>query len=295
MKPAPFKYTSPPTLTAVLDLLAENAYDAKLLAGGQSLIPAMNFRLTQPAMLIDLNRLGELDYVRIRDNNAVQIGSMTRQRTLERDPLIRDMVPLMSETLPFIAHSQIRNRGTIGGSLAHADPAAELPAILVALQGRLRLRNRMGERWVPAEAFFKGIFTTDLAQDEVIVEVEIPSVSKGEGWSFLEFSRRKGDYALMGVAALLTVDHQGFCRSVRLVYLNSGEVPIIASQATASLEGEKPSDRLFEAAARVAAQDVIAPTANIHASVPYLRHLAYSLTKRALDVALSRALASVEE
>ncbi len=294
MKPAPFKYTSPSTITAALDLLAENAYDAKLLAGGQSLIPAMNFRLTQPAMLIDLNRLDKLDYVRVANNNTVQIGAMTRQRTLERNQLIRDMLPLMSETLPFIAHSQIRNRGTIGGSLAHADPAAELPAILVALQGRLRLRNRMRERWVPAEAFFKGIFTTDLAPDEIIVEVEFPSISKGDGWSFLEFSRRKGDYALMGVAALLTVDSQGVCRSARLVYLNSGEVPTVASLATGLLEGEKPSGILFEAVARVAASDVIAPTANIHASVPYLRHLAYSLTKRALEVAHSRALASVE-
>lgn len=295
MKPAPFKYTSPPTLTSALELLAENAYDAKLLAGGQSLIPAMNFRLTQPTMLIDLNRIGELDYVRTKNANTVQIGSMTRQRTLERSRLIRDMLPLMSETLPFISHSQIRNRGTIGGSLAHADPAAELPAILVALQGRLRLRNRMGERWVAAEAFFKGIFTTELAQDEIIVEVEYPSVSKGEGWSFLEFSRRKGDYALMGVAATLTVDLQGLCRSARLVYLNSGEIPLVAFQATELMEGEKPSDLLFEAVARVAAQDVIAPTANIHASVPYLRHLAYSLTKNALKVAVSRALASAEE
>jgi CO/xanthine dehydrogenase FAD-binding subunit len=294
MKPAPFKYASPPTITSALELLAENAYDAKLLAGGQSLIPAMNFRLTQPTMLIDLNRLDELDYVRTK-NNTVQIGSMTRQRTLERSQLIKDMLPLLSETLPFISHSQVRNRGTIGGSLAHADPAAELPAILVALQGRLRIRNRLGERWVPAEEFFKGIFTTDLAQDEIIVEVEYPAVSNGEGWSFLEFSRRKGDYALMGVAALLTVDPQGFCRRVRLVYLNSGEIPIVASQATELMEGEKPSDTLFKAVARVAAQDVIAPTANIHASVPYLRHLAYSLTKNVLAVALSRALAPAEE
>jgi carbon-monoxide dehydrogenase medium subunit len=295
MKPAPFKYTSPPTITAALDLLAEHPYDAKLLAGGQSLIPTMNFRLTQPAMLIDLNQLNDLDYIRARDDNAVQIGSMTRQRTLERSQLVGTMLPLVSETLPFIAHSQIRNRGTIGGSLAHADPAAELPALLVALQGRLRLRNRTAERWVPAETFFKGIFTTDLELDEIIVEVEIPSVSRGQGWSFIEFSRRRGDYAIMGVATLMSIDDLGLCRNVRLVYLNSGEVPLVASMAARILEGEKPSPALFDDMARAAAEEEISPTATIHASVPYMRYLAHSLTRRSLEIALKRAMDSMKE
>lgn len=295
MKPAPFEYVSPPTLSTALDLLAENAFDAKLLAGGQSLVPAMNFRLTQPAMLIDLNRLTDLEYVRSNGDNFVRIGALTRLRTLERDQLIRKEIPLMSETMPLIAHSQIRNRGTIGGSLAHADPAAELPAILVALEGRVRLKNRVQERWVPAGDFFKSIFTTDLASDEALVEVEFPTASKGQGWSFLEFSRRRGDYALMGVAALLTIDGQGLCQNCRLVYLNSGDVPLVALPAIKVLDGEKPSDRLFEAAARVASQEVINPVANIHASVAYLRHLAYVLTRRALKIALDRALSSLVE
>jgi carbon-monoxide dehydrogenase medium subunit len=295
MKPAPFEYVSPPILSTALDLLAENAFDAKLLAGGQSLVPAMNFRLTQPTMLIDLNRLSDLDYIRSNGDNIVRIGALTRHRTLERDPLIRKRIPLLNETMPLIAHSQIRNRGTIGGSLAHADPAAELPAILVALQGRVRLKNRVQERWVPAVDFFKSIFTTDLEPDEILIEVELPTISKGQGWSFLEFSRRKGDYALMGVAALLSIDSHGFCQGSRLVYINSGDVPLAALPAMKMLDGELPSDSLFEAAARVASQEVINPAANIHASVAYLRHLAYVLTRRALNIALERSLGSTED
>jgi len=294
MKPAPFEYASPPNLSAALDMLAENAFDAKLLAGGQSLIPAMNFRLTQPAMLIDLNRLSELDYIRLHDDSSLRIGAMTRQGTLERDQLIQNKLPLMSETMPYIAHSQIRNRGTIGGSLAHADPASELPAILVALEGRMLVQNKTRQRWVPAEKFFLGIFTTDLAPEEILIEVALSPLSKGQGWSFMEFSRRKGDYALMGVAALLSLDDQGQCTRGRLVFLNSGDAPVNADQATDLLVGEKPSESLFEDAARVAAHDVIRPVANIHASVPYLRHLAYALTLRALDIAHVRALSTLK-
>jgi carbon-monoxide dehydrogenase medium subunit len=294
MKPAPFKYASPPNLSTALDMLAENAFDAKLLAGGQSLIPAMNFRLTQPAMLIDLNRVGGLDYIRLHDDNSIRIGAMTRQRSVEHDLLIHDKVPLVAETMPSIAHSQIRNRGTIGGSLAHADPASELPAVLVALQGKMLLQNKTGQRWVPAEKFFIGIFTTDLAPEEILIEVALPSVSRGQGWSFLEFSRRKGDYALMGVSALLSLDAQGRITSGVLVYLNSGDAPVNADEATRLLEGEQASDSLYESVARVAAHDVINPVANIHASVPYLRHLAYTLTVRALETAHSRAIASLK-
>jgi len=293
MKPAPFTYASPPTLTAALDMLAENSFDAKLLAGGQSLIPAMNFRLTQPAMLIDLNRLDDLDYIR-SDDKSVRIGAMTRQRSLEKSQLIADKLPLVNETMPFIAHAQIRNRGTIGGSLAHADPASELPVILVALEGRMRLKNKTRHRWVPAEEFFIGIFTTELALDDILTEVELPQLTKGQGWSFQEFSRRRGDYALMGVAVLLTLDGLGLCRKSRLVFLNAGDAPVNVSLATDLLDGQSPTDELFKEAARAAAYDAINPVANIHASVPYLRHLAYSLTLRGLESAHKRALDSLE-
>ena len=291
MKPAPFKYASPNSLSAALDMLAENSFDAKLLAGGQSLIPAMNFRLTQPSILIDLNRLDELDYIR-DDGDRVLIGAMTRQRSIERSALIEEKLPLINETMPFVAHAQIRNRGTIGGSLAHADPASELPVLTVALQGRFRVQSKQGHRWIPAEDFFMGLFTTDLAPDEIMTEIEIGSSPKGQGWSFQEFSRRKGDYALMGVAVLLNLNGGGTLHETRLVYLNAGDAPQIAAPAAAVLNGEQPSSDLFEEAAQIAANEVINPTANIHASVPYLRHLAYALTLRGLEAAYRRAVDS---
>jgi carbon-monoxide dehydrogenase medium subunit len=289
MKPAPFKYASPPTLSSAIKLLTDNADDAKLLAGGQSLIPAMNFRLIQPTMLIDLNQLSNLDYITLNEDKTVKIGALTRQRSIERSQLVRQQLPLLHEAMPFIAHSQIRNRGTLGGSLVHADPAAELPVIFRALGGRLRLRNQNGERWLSADECFTGIFTTDLNPDEILTEVEFPQKTPGQGWSFMEFARRKGDYALMGVAVLLTLDQQGLCRGGRLVYLNSGEIPTVATQASQMLEGEKPTDKLFEEVARTAAFNEIKPSANIHASGPYLRNLAEVITKRALKIAVDRA------
>lgn len=294
MKPAPFKYFAPSSIDAVLDMLDEHADDAKLLAGGQSLVPAMNFRLVQPSILIDINKLDELDYVRKSENNSIKIGAMTRQRTLERDPLVREYLPLVHEALPLIAHPQIRYRGTIGGSLAHADPAAELPAILVALRGRIRLRNKRRERWIAHDECYTGIFTTEVEPDEMMIEIELPCLEKGEGWSFLEFARRKGDYALMGVAVQFKLDEQGSCRDARLVYLNSGDVPTSALKAAWMLEGEKPTEELFEESARVAAYEEIKPIANIHATVPYLQHLAQVLTRRALNTAWIRASESIQ-
>ncbi|MFN2188355.1 MAG: FAD binding domain-containing protein, partial [Candidatus Promineifilaceae bacterium] len=293
MKPAPFKYASPTSLTTAVDLLAENSFDAKLLAGGQSLVPAMNFRLTQPAMLIDINRLNELDFIR-SDNNRIRVGAMTRQRTLERSPLVKSELPLIHETMPFIAHAQIRNRGTIGGSLAHADPASELPVLMVALRGNFKVQNQQGQRWIPAEDFFISLFTTALEPDEIMTEIELAPISKGQGWSFQEFSRRKGDYALMGVAIVLNLDEHSKMHDSRLVYLNAGDAPRNASPASALLDGQQPSGNLFEEVARSAAYDFINPSANIHASVPYLRHLAYALTLRGLESAYSRAIDSLK-
>lgn len=290
MKPAPFKYTAPPTLAAALNVLADNVDEAKLLAGGQSLIPAMNFRLIQPAMLIDLNGLHELDYIRQGAGGVLRIGAMTRHSTLEGDHLVREHLPLIYEALPHIAHPQIRNRGTIGGSLVHADPAAELPAVLTALKGRILLRNQKRERWVAGDQFYKGLFTMDLEPDEILVEIEFPLATKQSGWSFVEFARRKGDYALMGVAVDLTLDSQGFYQDGTLVYLNAGDTPINALKAAEMLKGEKPSSELFEAVANEAAHDEINPTANIHGSTAYVRHLASVLTRKALRMATERSL-----
>jgi carbon-monoxide dehydrogenase medium subunit len=292
MKPPAFDYYAPATLDEALALMAEHGGDAKPLAGGQSLIPAMNFRVLQSPILIDLNRLTELDGIR-QANGELRIGAMTRQRRVERDPLVLQFAPLLHDTMPYIAHPQIRNRGTIGGSMTHADPAAELPVIAIALNARFRLQSASGERWVRAEDFFLGMFTTALLADELLVEIAFPALPSGAGWSFMEFARRHGDYALMGVAAWITLDERGACHAARLVYLNAGIGPIDARQAAQLLKGQTVSDAAI-AAAMSAADAEISPTGNVHCTPEYQRHLARVLTRRALQQATERAQASLQ-
>jgi carbon-monoxide dehydrogenase medium subunit len=293
MKPAPFEYLAPDSLSAIVEIMSENGEDAKLLAGGQSLIPAMNFRLVQPMLLVDLNKVSELDYIRLEENGELHIGAMTRQRTLEMDPVIAQHAPLIAETMPHVAHSQIRNRGTIGGSIVHADPAAELPVIVVALEGRMLARSQSGDRWISAIRCFQGLFTTDFKPEEVLVEIVIPPMAPNTGWSFVEFARRRGDYALLGVSALVTLDSEGKCVQSRLVYLNAGDTPCLAQEAADVLLNEIPTTSLYQEAAE-AADSAIQPTGNIHASVPYLRHLSRVLTVRALDRAVTRARQKIQ-
>jgi carbon-monoxide dehydrogenase medium subunit len=288
MKPPPFKYLAPDSLEQALELMAQYGQEAKLLAGGQSLIPAMNFRVAQPAVLVDLNRITTLDYIHTLGDGSLAVGAMTRQRELEFDLQIAERVPLLYECMPHIAHPQIRNRGTLGGSLAHADPAAELPVVAVATSARMRVQSSKGERWIEADQFFKGMFTTALQPGEILVEVDFPLAQARTGWSFLEASRRRGDYAMMGVAAGLSLNAQGICREARLVYMNAGDGPIEARQAAAVLSGQRPGPEAFEQAA-AAAQQEIDPLGNVHASVAYQRHLATVLTRRALAIAAERA------
>jgi CO/xanthine dehydrogenase FAD-binding subunit len=288
MKPAPFEYLAPDSLQAALEIMAEKGEEAKVLAGGQSLLPAMNFRLVQPSLLVDLNRVSELDYI-VSGSGSLRIGAMTRQRKVELDPQVAGHAPLVHEAMPYIAHVQIRNRGTIGGSLVHADPAAELPVLMAALEARFLLRSRNRERWVGAPDFYQDLFVTDIGPDEILVEIQIPPMAPRTGWCFVEFARRKGDYALLGLAALLTLDDSGICQRARLIYLNAGEIPIEAPEAAAMLAGERPGPGLFRAAAEVAASDEIRPSGDIHASEGYLRQLCRVLTTRALSVALERA------
>ena len=288
MKPAPFEYHVPDSMEEILFLLHNNGDDAKLLAGGQSLVPAMNFRVVQPSTLIDLNRVQELDYVR-EDGACVRIGAMARERTLEFDPLISKRFPLLAEAMPHVAHPQIRNRGTLGGSLANADPAAELPVIMLALGARLKARSVDAERWVEAPNFFSGMFTTDLAPGEMLVEIELPSLPARTGWSFLEVAPRAGDYALMGIAVLVTLAENNICKQARLVYLNAGDGPVDAKEAAQLLEGEVLNEELIDSAAGMASEKEITPFGNIHASAEYQRHLANVLTKKALKIAVKRA------
>lgn len=289
MKPAPFEYKSPATLPEALDIMNEHAYEAKLLAGGQSLIPVMNFRLAMPTMLVDLNGIAELTQMQRSDSGALHIGGMVRQSVLQHSPLVAEVAPLLHETMPFVAHQQIRNRGTIGGSLAHADPAGELPVITVALQANLRLQREGSERWVGAEDFFESLFTTSLEPEEILTEIVIPPLPQNTGSAFLEIARRHGDYAQSGVAAVITLDDGGICRQARLVFLNAGEIPMVAKEAAALLIGERPSSELIAEAVHTATQKEIAPTDDIHATAAYKRHLAEVLGRRALIQAVTRA------
>jgi carbon-monoxide dehydrogenase medium subunit len=290
MKPAPFSYAAPRTLEEVLALKAQLGDEAKFLAGGQSLVPAMNFRLVQASWLIDLNELAGLDGIQPGEDGGLRLGAMTRQRRLERDALVAERAPLLHETMPWVAHPQIRNRGTLGGSLAHADPAAELPVVAVALEATLRVASSAsGERWIPAAEFFQGLFTTALALDEMLLEVALPPLPARTGTAFVEFARRRGDYALMGVAAVITLDEGGQVARARLVYLNAGEGPVLAPKAAARLEGRLPSSQAVAEAARLAAETEINPNGNVHASTAYQRHLAAVLTRRAVARAVGRA------
>lgn len=289
MKPAPFAYVAPDSLTAVLQALAEYGDEAKLLAGGQSLIPAMNFRLARPEVLVDVNPLDNLSFIRKTADSQLAIGALTRQFQLERDPLIAQHAPLLHEMMPHIAHPQIRNRGTMGGSLAHADPAAELPVYAVAREANLRIQSTAGERWVTASDFFTGLFATALAPEEMVTEVLVPALPPQTGTAFLEMARRHGDYALAGVAVIVTLDAERVCRAARIVCLNVGEVPMVATKAAAMLVGERPSEALLAAAAETAASQEIDPAGDVHASAAYKRHLIKVLTKRALGVATERA------
>lgn len=294
MKPAPFEYIAPTSLDEALNALQDHGYDGKLLAGGQSLIPVMNFRLAQPTVIIDLNGVTELDALNEDVNGGVRVGAMVRHSRLEHSETIAQAVPLISEVMPNIAHPQIRNRGTIGGSLAHADPAAELPMIMVTLEAKFRLQRRGGERWVKAVDFYESLFMTALEPEEILVEIAIPPHPAKSGYAFTEFSRRHGDYALVGAAAVVTIDESGICRDARLVYLSVGEIPMVAIKAAEMMVGERVTPDLIASAAELASRQEIDPMGDIHGTVDYKRHLAAVLGRRTLQQAVSRARKSIQ-
>jgi CO/xanthine dehydrogenase FAD-binding subunit len=289
MKPAPFKYYAPATIEEALARLAEHGWDAKVLAGGQSLIPMMNFRLAQPAVLVDLNGVADLAHIDSVRDGGMRIGAMTRQRQVEQDAAVAKAAPMIHEAMPKIAYPQVRSRGTFGGSIAHADPSAELVAASVALSSRLRLRSQRGERWVPAEDFYLGLFTTVLEPDELLVEVALPPMPKRSGWSFLEVARRHHDFALVGAAAVVVLDRKGRCEQTRLVFFSVSDGPVEAHQAAAVLRGQEPSPEVVREAAEVAGNADVDPNSDINASSEYRRHLVKVLGRRALTQALARA------
>ena len=290
MKPASFEYHDPTTLSEATALLGRLGEDARVLAGGQSLVPLMNFRLARPAHLVDLNRIAELDFLSVEDGE-LRIGAMTRQRALERSAEVASGWPLLREAAGFIGHVQIRNRGTVGGSLAHAYPSAELPVAMVTLDAAFVLQGEGGERTVAAEDFVFGTMTTALEPGELLREVRVPVPAAGSGTSFQEVSRRYGDFALAGAAALVTLDRDGAVAGVRLTL--TGSAPIRAGAAEDAVLGEKPSEALFREAARRAVEG-IEQDSDMHASAEYRGRACEALARRALTEAARRAAAGPE-
>ena len=287
MKPAPFKYIAATSLQQALALKAEHGDDAKFLAGGQSLIPTMNFRLARPAILIDINGIEDLAGIQT-SAAATRVGPLTRYRALQRDAAFGKQFPLIGEALPHIAHPQIRNRGTIGGNLAHADPASELPAIAVALGVRFRVQAAKQQRWIEASDFFVGALTTDLQPDEMLVEVELPLPKPRTGTCFMEIARRRGDFAIVGVAVIVTLGDRNECSDVRLAFCGVGETPVDASSAAGILIGHAVTEEALHAVA-ASVQAMIDPGGSVHATADYQRHIAGVLTRRTLNTALQRA------
>jgi carbon-monoxide dehydrogenase medium subunit len=291
MKPPPFEYFAAESVEEALEVLSVHGDEAKALAGGQSLIPLLNFRLARPTVIVDLNRIHEIARLTPLPNGGIAVGAMARQRDAERSPLISARAPLVTEAMPYVAHPQIRNRGTFGGSIAHADPAAELPAVALALDAKFSITSReRGDRWVDAADFFVGPLTTVMRSDELLTEVELPPLPAGAGWGFVEVARRHGDYALMGVAAVVAINSAGECSHVRLTFVNAGGTPLRGRAAEQLIIGQQPDEELFRAAGETAATSDIDPVGDVHATPAYRRQLARVLTVRALEQAFQVAV-----
>jgi len=287
MKPPRFDYLAPRTLDEALAHLHHHGDQAKILAGGQSLIPMLNFRLAHPGVVVDVNRLTDLAYVRQHDG-GVAVGALTRQHAVERSELVRARVPVVAEACRFIGHAPIRHRGTFGGNLAHADPASELPAVMVALEAEMAVASRAGNRAVPAGEFFIGPLTTALRPGEMLTEIRIPAAPPRTGGAFVEMARRAGDFALVGVAALVTLDEAGQCARARIALCGVGPTPVRARAAEDALVGQAPTTAaLDEAADRAAA--ATSPPSDVHGSAEFRRKLARHFARQALAAAIQRS------
>ena len=282
MKPPPFEYVRPVDLDGVLGALAQNSGETKLLAGGQSLVPMMNQRLVAPKRLVDINRVPGLDRV-ARDGDRLLIGALARHTDVLTSPVVREYAPLVVAAYRHVAHRPIRNRGTIGGNLAHADPASELPAVMLALDAEFVLRSLAGERQVAAERFFLGTFETAARADEVLTAIHIPLAAGSRRWGFEETSQRQGDFALLAVAVTFAVDG-GRCANPRLAYAGAADRAVRIAAAEAALEGQSPDQTLFERVAAKAAE-AADPPEDFHADAAYRRDLVRALTRRALSAA----------
>ena len=288
MKPPPFDYFDPTGLDQALALLGDFGRGAKILAGGQSLLPQLKIRMAKPGALVDINRIDELQ-VTSHDNEGLKVGATVRQMALAKHEGLGEINPLLAEALPLIGHVQTRSRGTVCGSLAHADPSAELPAVAIAQGARFTLQSRRGQRVVSAHNFFKRPHTTIMDHDEMLTHVTFPRWSRADGWAIEEVGRRPGDFALAGVAVLLTPDDaRGVCARARITVFGLADVPRRATAAQALLEGNSLTDSLLNAVV-MRMQAEIKTQSDIHATADYRRHLIGALTKRTLVRAAKRA------
>ena len=283
MKPASFEYTAPATVQEAIQSLTSGGDSAKLLAGGQSLMPLLAMRLARPSLLVDLNRVGGLAEIR-RDDGHLVVGAMTRIRALERDPMVQQLIPILSHMAGYIGHVTIRNRGTVGGSLAHADPAAELPLAMSVLGASFIVEGPNGSRTLSAEQFFESAMTTTLGSADVLKEIQVPISSPSVRSSFLELARRHGDFAIVAVLAMIELDNKGRCSSVRLGVAGAAQLAVRIAEAESLMTGEVPSDSLVAACARAAAQ-AVEPTSDLHGSAAYRREMVETLGRRALRAA----------
>jgi aerobic carbon-monoxide dehydrogenase medium subunit len=288
MKPAPFEYFAPTDITETLDLLARYGDEAKILAGGQSLMPLMNMRLARPHVLVDINRLPALSQISLGADGTLTIGALTRQRAVERASLVQTQYPLLAAVMPSLGHFQIRNRGTIGGSIVHADPAAELPAVCFALEAEFVLRSAVGQRTMNAADFFRSYLTTAIDPVELLVDIRFPPWQAQWRWGFQEVCRREGDFALVGAVAVLQMDDDAVCQAARLTMFGVGGTPCRARRAEDMLSGQRLEGRVLDQLAHVVAAE-LEPDSDIHASAEYRREVGGVVARRAVEMALGSA------
>jgi CO/xanthine dehydrogenase FAD-binding subunit len=286
MKPSAFEYFTPFTLPEAIELLQRHGDEAKILAGGQSLVPMMNFRVARPNVLIDINKIQELDYVR-EEKDELVIGGLTRERTLEVSPLVKKKCPILAEAISYIGHLPIRTRGTIGGSLVHADPSAEIPVVICALGGRMKVVGLSGERTLAPDEFFLTYLTSALEPGEILVEVRIPTLPANTGWSFMELSRRHGDFGIVVVASILFVENKEACRKASIALGGVAPTPIRAAAAEKILAGRKLTEELIREAG-VKAAGATEPESDYHASAEYRKDMARVFTQRSLQEAWNK-------
>jgi CO/xanthine dehydrogenase FAD-binding subunit len=289
MKPAPFDYYAPTSVEEAIDKLAELGYSGKVLAGGQSLIPAMNFRMARPTALVDLNKVKELSYIKPTADGGLAIGTMTRDTVVEENELVRKGYPILVDTIQHIAHKQIRNRGTFGGAIAHADPAAQLPAAALLLDANFKILSKKGERWVKATDFFMGPFMTVLEPEEMLAEVVLPPMAPNTGASYQQVSRQKGGYAQAAVISTVTMNGSDKVKEARVALFSVGETAMLAKKPNEVLAGQTPTVEAIEEIAAYVAKNECDPGTDIHGTEEYRKNLVHVLVRRSLTEAVERA------